>query len=88
VTSTPIVAARTPRAPHAKAADPATGAADSAADAQTQAQEHTLAVQRQTFDFAMEENSELEREREALAQLMIAQLKDEDEIVKKWIEMI
>ena len=83
-----ITAARTPRAPQAKAADPATGAADSTADAQTQSQQHALAVQRQAFDFEMEERSEVERERQALEQLMLAQLKDEDEIVKKWIAMI
>jgi len=88
VIAAPIVAARTPRAPHDKAADPGTGAADGTADAQTQAQEHALAVQRQAFNFAMEERSEFEREREALEQLMLAQLKDEDEIVKKWIAMI
>lgn len=49
---------------------------------------NTIAKQRQTFDFELEENAELLRERNALAELMLAQLKNEDEIVKKWIAMI
>ncbi len=57
-------------------------------DAESQAQEQTLAVQRQAFDIQMEESAELERERQALEQLMLARLKDEDEVVKKFIELI
>lgn len=81
--STPLPPARTPRAPQAKAATPA--AAD---DAETRAQQQALASQRQAFDMQMEETAELEREGQALEQLMLAQLKDSDEIVKKFIELI
>jgi hypothetical protein len=83
-------AARAPRAPHSSSSDAATGAADGsdpAADAQAQA-ERALAVRKQVFDEETEQRSEFEREREVLEQLMLAQLKDEDAIVKKWIEMI
>lgn len=85
------VTARVPRAPHpsktaAAKADAPTG--DDAADAATQAQQRALAVQKQDFDFATQEQAELEREREALQSLMMAMLKNEDEITKKWIEMI
>jgi hypothetical protein len=81
--SGPAPAARTPRAPQTKA--PAAG---DAAPAEDPAQERALEIQRQTFDIELQEQAELEREREALEQLMLARLKDEDEIVKKMIAMI
>lgn len=76
--------ARASRAPHAKPATPPPGDGDTA----TQAQEDALAAQRQAFDFQTDETAELERERQALEQIMLARLKDEDEIVKKFIELI
>ncbi|HTU70434.1 MAG TPA: hypothetical protein VMF11_08920 [Candidatus Baltobacteraceae bacterium] len=82
------LAARPPRAPQAKpAADPATGAASAAPD-DTTAQEHALALAKTAFDFEAEQDAEFEREREALEALLLAQLKDEDEVMKKWIAMI
>ena len=80
----PSTAARAPRIPQTKNTTPA---ADSG-DAQTQSQENALAAQRQTFDIGMEVQAEFERERQALEQLMIMRLKDEDEIMKKFIELI
>jgi hypothetical protein len=83
-------AVRSVRAPQAKAADAATGA-DGGSDADTQAkvqEQQALAVRQQAFDEAASERAEFEREREVLEQLMLAQLKNEDAIVKKWIEMI
>lgn len=83
---TPV--ARAPRAPQAKpAADPATGAASSAPD-DTTAQEHALALAKAAFNYETELQAEAEREREALESLLLAQLKDEDEVMKKWIAMI
>jgi len=83
---TPV--ARAPRAPQAKpAADPATGAASTGAD-DTTAQEHALALAKAAFNYQTELEAEAERERDALEQLMLAQLKDEDEVMKKWIAMI
>ena len=84
-----VPAAREPRAPHSTAANDATGAnGDSELDAQQQAQEHALALQKAQFDFDAEERAELERERAALETMMMVQLKNEDEILKKWIELI
>jgi hypothetical protein len=83
---TPV--ARTPRAPQVKpAADPVAGAASSAPD-DTTAQEHALALAKAAFNYETELQAEAERERDALEQLMLAQLKDEDEVMKKWIAMI
>lgn len=83
-----MLAARTPRAPQTKpAADAATGAASDAGtsdDAQSQA----LALAKSAFNYQVELQAEDERERAALEQLLLAQLKDEDEIMKKWIAMI
>ena len=74
--NTPPVAPRPPRTPSAAgAASPAP--ADDA-----------LAAERQAFDISMEQQAELERERQALETLMLARLKDEDEIMKKFIDLI
>jgi hypothetical protein len=43
---------------------------------------------RAAFDHETELNAEAEREREALEALLLVQLKDEDEVMKKWIAMI
>ena len=68
--------------------DPATGAAAAAPDDGTTSQEHALAQTRAAFDYETELDAEAEREREALETLLLAQLKDEDEVMKKWIAMI
>jgi hypothetical protein len=47
-----------------------------------------LAAQHAAFDFQLAERAELEREHEALAALVMEQLKNEDEIMKKWIALI
>ena len=52
------------------------------------AQEHALALAKAAFDYETELEAEAEREREALEALLLAQLKDEDEVLKKWIAMI
>lgn len=77
-------AARAPRAPQPKA-DPAAGAADDSGD---DAREHALALAKAAFNYETECQAEAERERAALENLLLAQLKDEDEIMKKWIAMI
>ena len=58
---------------------------DSAADAQGQA---AIAAAHAAFDFDIAEKAELLREHEALVALMMEQLKNEDEIMKKWIALI
>ena len=83
-----LAAARAPRAPQAEpAVDPATGAA-TADPAEPSAQEQALAQVKAAFDYEMAQQAEMEREREALEALLLANLKDEDEIMKKWIAMI
>jgi hypothetical protein len=47
-----------------------------------------LAAQHAAFDFAVAERAELVREHEALQSLLMEQLKNEDEIMKKWIALI
>jgi hypothetical protein len=84
-----IIAARAPRAPQAKpAADPATGAAGANPDDTTTAQDRALAAMKAAFNYEAELDAEAERERAALEALLLAQLKDEDEVMKKWIAMI
>lgn len=48
----------------------------------------SLALQRARFDFDLEERAELQREADALRDMMLAQLKAEDGYLHKWIEMI
>ncbi len=66
---------------HAATAGPGTAAAKAAADA-------GVASQSAAFDSSQAESAELQRELEALDEMMLAQLKDEDAILKKWIAMI
>jgi hypothetical protein len=47
-----------------------------------------VAAQQAQFDEAMEERAELEREANVLRDLMLAQLKADDEALKKYIAMI
>jgi len=62
------------------------GAADEpAADTQDQA---TPQAQQVAFNFQLQERAELLREFNELRALQMEQLKRDDEVVKKWIEMI
>ena len=54
----------------------------------TDAQRAQLAVAHAAFDFEIAERAELLREHEAIQQLLMEQLKNEDEIMKKWIALI
>ena len=47
-----------------------------------------VAAQRQAFDFEAAEHAEILREHEILEALLMAHLKNEDEITKKWISLI
>ena len=53
----------------------------------TDAQKAELAAQHAAFDFEIAERAELLREHEALQALLMEQLKNEDEIMKKWIAL-
>ena len=47
-----------------------------------------IAAQHAAFDFELAERAEQLREHEALQALLLEQLKNEDEIMKKWIALI
>jgi hypothetical protein len=83
----PLRGERTSAARGGSAAAPRSGSASSAwdLDAEQQAQ---IAAQRQTFDFEAAERAEILREHEAVQALLMEQLKNEDEIMKKWIALI
>jgi hypothetical protein len=69
-------------APRGSSASSASGS-DLSADDQSK-----IASQRQAFDFEAAERAEIEREHEVLQALLMAFLKNEDEITKKWIALI
>ncbi len=62
--------------------------AAAAADDLTPDQQAQIATQHAAFDFQAAETAEILREHEALESMMQEQLKNEDEIMKKWIAMI
>jgi hypothetical protein len=68
-------------APRGSAA-PAAGS-DLSSDQQAQ-----ISAQRQAFDYEAAERAEIVREHEVLEALLMAHLKNEDEITKKWISLI
>ena len=74
----PLTSAARPKAPQGKAAD----------DPEVKEKQDALDLQQALFNVEMAEQAELEREREALEALQMAQIKNEDAIMKKWIEMI
>ena len=74
----------TGRSPLTAPRNPASSAG-SDLDADQQAQ---VAAQRQAFDYDAAEKAELLREHELLQALIMAHLKNEDEITKKWISLI
>jgi hypothetical protein len=69
------------------AAPRATATAADASDL-TAEQQAQISAQRQAFDFEAAERAEIVREHEVLEALLMAHLKNEDEITKKWISLI
>jgi hypothetical protein len=63
----------------------AASATDSDLDAQQQAQ---IATTHRAFDLEAAERAEIMREHDALQTMLMAFLKNEDEIMKKWISLI
>lgn len=51
-------------------------------------QQAQLAARHAAFDYNAAERAEIEREHEALQAMLLAWLKNEDEIMKKWIALI
>jgi hypothetical protein len=67
------------------AARPASKSPD---DDLTPDQQAQIASQHAAFDFDAAENAELQREHDLLQSLLMEELENEDEIVKKWIALI
>jgi hypothetical protein len=65
----------------------ARGSAKAAAGAEPQADD-AIDAEREAFDFRLAERAELLRESNALRDMMLAQLKADDEALKKYIAMI
>jgi hypothetical protein len=83
----PLRNERMPAGRGALTAPRASAAAPSDSDLSAEQREQ-IAAQRQTFDFESAERAEILREHEVLEALLMAQLKNEDEITKKWIALI
>jgi hypothetical protein len=85
----PLPLLRTDRgAPASRSVMPTARGAAEASDDLTDDQKAQLAAQHAAFDFEIAERAELLREHEALQALLMEQLKNEDEIMKKWIALI
>lgn len=67
---------------------PRSSAASSSSSDVSAEQQAQIAAQRQAFDYEAAERAEIMREHEVLEALLMAQLKNEDEITKKWIALI
>lgn len=65
----------------------ARGAAKAPTGADTQSDD-AIEAEREAFDFRLAERAELLRESNALRDMMLAQLKADDEALKKYIAMI
>jgi hypothetical protein len=85
----PIPPIRSDRgAPAPRSFAPVSRAAAQPDDDLTDEEKAQLAAQHAAFDFEIAERAELLREHEALQALLMEQLKNEDEIMKKWIALI
>lgn len=84
----PLLPLRPDRSAPARAMMAAPRNAAAAADVLTPDQQAQIATQHAAFDFQAAETAEILREHEALESMMQEQLKNEDEIMKKWIAMI
>ena len=67
---------------------PRTNASQSSGSDLSAEQQAQIASQRAAFDYDAAESAEMEREHEVLQALLMAFLKNEDEITKKWIALI
>lgn len=84
----PLLPLRPDRSAPARAPMAAPRSAAAATDDLTPEEQAQIAAQHAAFDFQAAETAEVLREHEALESMMQEQLKNEDEIMKKWIAMI
>lgn len=88
MTAAPLTPTRSDRAVGARGLLAAPrGATSSDADL-TADQQAQIAAQHQAFDFEAAERAEILREHTILQAMLMEQLKNEDEITKKWIALI
>jgi hypothetical protein len=90
MTTGPVAALRNERSSAGRGtlAAPRSSSAPAAASDLSAEQQAQIAAQRQAFDYDAAERAEIEREHEVLETLLMAFLKNEDEITKKWIALI
>ncbi|MFZ0031746.1 MAG: hypothetical protein WAK84_07730 [Candidatus Cybelea sp.] len=90
MTSAPLPSIRSERVSAARGtvAAPRGGAAAADSSDLTAEAQQQIAAQRQAFDYDAAERAEILREHEILEALVMAHLKNEDEITKKWISLI
>jgi hypothetical protein len=84
----PLLPLRSDRSAPARVTTATPRSAAAATDDLTPDQQAQIAAQHAAFDFQAAETAEMLREHEALESMMQEQLKNEDEIMKKWIAMI
>lgn len=85
----PLSPIRNERTTAARGITTAPRGAASSSDADLSAEQQAqIAAQRQAFDYEAAERAEIVREHEVLQALLMAHLKNEDEITKKWISLI
>jgi hypothetical protein len=84
----PLQPLRPDRAPSARVTAAAPRSAAASGDDLTAEQQAQLAAQHAAFDYQAAETAEMLREHQALEALLQENLKNEDEIMKKWIAMI
>jgi hypothetical protein len=84
----PLPAHRSERSASGRGALAAPQSASSSAPSDSSDQQNQIAAQHQTFDFEAAERAEILREHEVLQSMLMAHLKNEDEITKKWIALI
>jgi hypothetical protein len=88
MTEPPLLPTRSERAVAARGLLAAPrGGTDTPSDL-TAEQQAQIATQHQAFDFEAAERSEILREHAVLQAMLMEQLKNEDEITKKWIALI
>jgi predicted metal-dependent hydrolase len=84
----PLLSVRADRSTASRVATAAPRSAAAADDDLAAQQQAQLAAQHAAFDYEAAETAEMLREHQALEALMQENLKNEDEIMKKWISLI
>jgi hypothetical protein len=84
----PLPVHRSERPGSGRGALAAPPSASSPASSESSDQQNQIAAQHHAFDFDAAERAEILREHEVLQTMLMAHLKNEDEITKKWIALV